>query len=75
MIWGCVYRTMIYMSQESSLFLPLHLALIRLSLEHFVLFWSLHLALRDIDSLSARVTNIIGPLKCILICHNSQPYK
>ena len=51
MIWGCAYRSMIYMSQESNLFLPLYLALIRLLLEHCVLFWSLHLALRDIDNI------------------------
>lgn len=39
------------MSQENNLFLPLYLALIRLLLEHCVLFWSLHLALRDIDNI------------------------
>lgn len=73
MIWGCVYRSMIYMSQESSLFMPFYLAVIRLLLEHCVLFWSLHLALKEIDSLSARVTYIISPLKYVLICHNFQP--
>lgn len=62
------------MSQESNLFLPLYLASIRLLLEHCVLFWFLCLALRDIDSLSAGVTHIVSPLKCVLICHNSQPY-
>lgn len=49
------------MSQETGLFLPLHLASIRLLLEHCVLFWSLHLALRATAGLSAGVTNILAP--------------
>lgn len=48
------------MSQEGSLLLPLHLASIRLLLEHCVLFWSLHFALRARDGLSARVTNSLA---------------
>lgn len=60
MIRGYIFRSMIYMSQEGSLFLPLHLASIRLLLEQCVLFWSLHLALRARDGLSARVTNSVA---------------